>query len=134
MSQNKKCLAGKECVCKQAVMKRFQQYYPLLKDLRNNKKRKEILKRAPPCFVRLISECGLNILKGNIKLPEAQYKKLKPHKRLLLSLSKPIISMKQKKALLVKKKGGFLPIVLPFLLSAISGFTGQALAKSVFNG
>jgi hypothetical protein len=135
MSQNKKkkkCPSTKDCICEQSIMDRFQYFYHMLMEmsLGDSKKKIELLKNAPPCFIRLISECGLNILKGNLKLPTDQYKKLKPHKRMLLSLSKPILSIKKRKDLLLKKKGGFLPVILPFLLSAISGFTGQALAKS----
>jgi hypothetical protein len=132
-NKRKKCRYAETCICQKSVVDRFQYFYPLLKEMNgaSNYKKKEIMKKAPPCFVRLISECGLNILKGNIKLPDDQYKKLKPHKRLLLSLSKPMLSMKKRRDLLLQKRGGFLPAILPFLLSGISGFAGQAIAKSL---
>lgn len=98
----------------------------------NLKTKKTILKKAPSCMVRLLSECGHNVLKGNVKLPEAQYKKLKPHKRLLLLMSNPSKTLKEKKLALLKKKGGFIQVVLPYLLTALSGFAGQTLAKNIF--
>jgi hypothetical protein len=125
--------AGKKCVCKKPVKKRLLHFLPILTQLRKSDagKRREILKAASPCLVHLISECGHNILKGNLCLPEDQYKNLKPHKRLMLLMSKPTLSIKLRRDALLKKKGGFLPVILPFLLSAISGFAGQALAKSI---
>lgn len=125
----------KSCICGQQIVKRVKHFLPLLKKLKTakTKERKAILKSASPCLVRLVSECGYNILKGNVQLPNAQYKKLKPYKRLMLFLSKPKVSIADKKEALVKKQGGAFPaVVLPLLLSAISGFAGEALAKSIF--
>lgn len=91
-----------------------------------------MFKNAPPCFVKLACETGLNILKGNLKLPSSQYKNLRPYKQMLLQLSQPDISIKQRRSILARKKGGFLPLVIPYLLTALSGFAGQAIAKAVF--
>jgi hypothetical protein len=44
-----------------------------------------IISKAHPCLIQLIAEIGLNILKGNIKLTDNQYKTLKPYKRMLLA-------------------------------------------------
>jgi hypothetical protein len=93
--------------------------------------RKEIIRKAHPCLVQLIAEIGLNILKGNIKLPDDQYKTLKPYKRMLLSLCKPGKSLKERRAVLKRTVGGFLPKVLPAILSAVAGFSGHALAGLV---
>lgn len=128
-----KCRNRLKCVCEKNVHERFEHFKPVLEKYGegNLKEKKKILKKAPSCLVRLFSECGHNILKGNVKLPDAQYKKLKPHKRLLLLMSNPSKSLKEKKFALLKKKGGFIQVVLPYLLTALSGFAGQALAKSV---
>lgn len=124
----------KSCVCTKQILDRLKYFLPIFKKLKQAKAkdRKEILKSSSPCLVRLVSECGYNILKGNVQLPKAQYKKLKPYKRLMLYLSKPKVPIKDKKAALVRKQGGAFPaVVLPLLFSAISGFAGEALAKSV---
>lgn len=127
------CKGPNKCVCKESVIERFKHFLPILQRIpgANNTELQEIIKCASPCFIRLISELGLNILKGSVKLPRHQYKKLRPHKRLLVHLSKPGFSASQHRSKLLKKKGGFLPAVLPFLLTALSGFAGQALAKTL---
>lgn len=123
----------KNCVCNKSPGERIDYYIPALKAILKipPNERAKIYKKATPCFMKFISECGLNILKGNIPLKEKQYEKLKPHKRMLLLLSKKNLSLKNKKAELVKKKGSGLFALIPILLSALSGFAGQALAKSV---
>lgn len=130
MSHNNK---HENCVCHRDPAERFRYYMPTLKAILKvpQTERGKIYKKATPCFMRFISECGLNILKGNIPLKDTQYKKLKPHKRMLLMLSKKNLSLKAKKEALAKNKGGALPALIPILLSALSGFAGQALAKIV---
>jgi hypothetical protein len=93
--------------------------------------RREIISKAHPCLIQLIAEIGLNILKGNIKLRDDQYKTLKPHKRMLLALCKPGKTLKERRAVLKRTIGGFLPKVLPAILSAVAGFAGHALASLV---
>lgn len=129
----KACKSVKNCWCLKSIQERLLHYHPELKLLNeaSPKRRTEILRNATPCLVRLLCESGLNVLKGNINLKDDQYEKLKPHKRLLLFVSKPAISLKQRREALTKKKGGFLPVILPTLLSAIAGFAGQTLARYI---
>lgn len=126
------CRNVRECVCRKHVSERLKKYLPILRQLcgADPSSLKEIIGKSSPCLVRLISELGLNILKGTVKLPKRQYKKLKPYKRLLISLSKPGFSADKHRQILLKKKGGFLPAILPYILTALSGFAGQALAKT----
>jgi hypothetical protein len=121
-----------KCVCKHKIADRMRLYEPLINEFINasNKRKMELMQSAPPCFVRLVCECGLNILKGNVVLPNAQYKKLRPHRRLMLLASKPSISIEKKRKFLANAKGGFLPIIIPYILSALSGLAGQAIAKA----
>jgi hypothetical protein len=125
----KKCPGSKGvCCCNQTPEERCKHFLPTLKLLSDASpsKRVQLVRQA-----RLLSECGLNVLKGNVKLNKNQYATLKPHKRVLLSVSHPSASLKDRRAALTKKKGGFLPVVLPIILSALSGFAGQAVAKAV---
>lgn len=120
MSQRRK---RKNCWCSKPLKQRLFHFQPILKELtksRKGSKTRAILESATPCFIRLLSEIGSNILKGNIELSEDQTRRLKPHKRLLLLTSKPHLSLKRKKEALIAKNGGFLNIVLPTLISAIS--------------
>ena len=128
------CRGIESCECRgKTICEKFELYKPLLAAFKDGGKESQIdvLRRAPPCFVRLVAETGLNILKGNLRLPKSQYRNLRPHKHLLLSLSKPGISLERKKQLLIEKKGGFLPTLVPILLSALASFAGQALAKTL---
>lgn len=121
-----------KCWCFKPIAKRFSFFKPKLEELNkanSSKERVKIIKKSNLCFVRFLCEIGKNILKGNIRLPTAQFQKLKPHKRLLLYISGRQTPLRERKRVLLEKGGGFLPIVLPFLLSAISGFAGQALSK-----
>lgn len=129
----KQCRSGGNCWCKKDLGSRFKHYQPLLEEIiaASPARRASLLKKAPSCVIRLLSECGLNVLKGNVKLTDGQYKSLKPHRRLLLQVSEPSLSLKERREVLAKKKGGFLPVILPILLSALSGFAGQAVAKAV---
>jgi hypothetical protein len=104
-------------------LKKFQDGDPATK--------REIISKAHPCLIQLIAEIGLNILKGNIKLKDDQYKTLKPYKRMLLALCKPGKKLKERRAVLKRTIGGFLPKVLPAILSAVAGFSGHALAGLV---
>lgn len=131
MSGGQKCRGT--CWCQKDLKTRFEHYRPMLQKLSTApvKEREAILKRAPSCLIKLLSECGLNVLKGNVKLTDHQYARLKPHRRLLLHVSRPTASVKERRDALVQKKGGFLPIILPMLLSALSGFAGKSIAKAV---
>lgn len=128
------CKNVKGCICKKSAYDRFKHFKPIFDEIcaSDAANIQKIIANAPSCFVRLISELGLNILKGSIKLPKHQYKKLRPHKRLLIRMSKPGFSPEHHRQILLKKRGGFLPAILPLILSAVSGFAGQTLAKTLF--
>ena len=84
----------------------------------NPKLRKYVLEHADKKLIFVLNECMVNFLKGNIKLDEKKFQKLKKHKnsiRLLVNSN----CLKKKKKLFVQK-GGFLPFVLPFVSKAFS--------------
>ena len=130
-----KCKGSKKvCWCKKDLVERFQHYESNLQEMSmaDNTRRISLLQEASPCLIQLLSECGLNVLKGNLKLTDDQYDRLKPHRRMLLKVSKSKSSVEARRSILTKKKrGGFLPIILPIILSALSGFAGQAVSKAI---
>ena len=131
---DKKCKRAKQCWCKAPLKDRVTHFTPLLNKLRHAKlkERIKLLKNASTCFVRFLAECGLNILKENLQLDAPQYTRLKPHKQTLLSLSKPMLSLSERRDVLMKKKkGGFLPVFVPIVASALASFLGEAVAKAV---
>ena len=74
----------------------------------NGKQRKDMITHANRGQMEAIGEVALNLLKGNIIVPTASFKRLKPHKTKLLYLTRKTPSLKQKKEVL-NQKGGFLP-------------------------
>ncbi len=92
--------------------------------------RRQALNNAYPCLVQLICEIGLNILKGNIELPDHQHANLKAHKQTLLTLCHPGKSLKEKRKIIFKTLGDTLLKILPCILAAISSFAGHVFAKN----
>ena len=135
--KKKKCRRAKNCVCSESMKAKLEKHMPFLKKLMEApvKKRVQIIKRAPSCLIRYLSECALNVLKGNLKLSDDQYVKLKPHKQVLLRVSKPSLSMRERRKILLKKKGGVLPalipMVLPILGSLFAGVAADFISKRI---
>lgn len=104
---------------------RLKRNMPLLKALCNAKpsKRKDILKNCSTDFLQSLCELSLNLLKGNIPLSGAQYKKLKKQKNIFKLLASKKTNLKTKFTALRKQSGGFL---LP-LLGAVIPILGQLL-------
>lgn len=127
------CGNKRSCVCNKPALKRFQHFHASLQRIAraNNKELQDIIQTASPCLLRFISELCLNILKGNLQLRTHQYKKLRPHKRSMINLSRIGLNPQVRREVLLKKKGGFLPALVPILLSALAGFAGETLGKAV---
>jgi hypothetical protein len=100
-------------------------HLPLLQYLAKGKPRivKAIIKEADPEVTKAICECAHNVLKGNVPLDPAQFKKLKRYRKQLLLLTDKKVSNKQKSNVL--QKGGFvgslLSVAIPALASIIGG-------------
>lgn len=125
MSRNKGA-AKNSCTCKgKSVEERFQYFEKDLQAFQsgNQKRRREILETADPCFIKLLCEVAVNILKENIQLPESQYEILKPHKQLLLKICSRALSLKRKRKILQKAIGAFLYQILPGIITAVVGHT-----------
>ena len=107
------------------MSERLKRNAPLLRALYHAKpaKRKTILKHSSADFIRSLCEISLNVLKGNIPLSDAQYKKLKKQKTTLKLLANKKIGIKRKHKALVKQSGGFL---LP-LLSVVAPIVGDLI-------
>ena len=84
---------------------------------------KEVIKRSNNELIKVICECALNVLHGNVPLTPAQRKSLSKHKRTIRNLAtkQPI----NKKKTILQKGGGFLPV----LLGPILGILSSILAK-----
>lgn len=99
---------------------------PLLKWLSEARPRtsKAILKVIDKDVLNAISECSLNVLKGNIPLTQAQKRRLAKHKEVLRALAgRKKVSDKNKRRLV--QRGGF----LGSLLGPIIGVLGHLLLQ-----
>ena len=100
-----------------------------LKSLENisSYRRKRLLKSASESNILALKEVAHNLLQGKLKVPEV--KKLKRHKHSIRKLVKKNSSLKSKRKLLIQK-GGFLPLMITPLLSAIGSVTGKVIYEA----
>jgi len=91
-------------------------------------KRKKLLKSASEDNILALKEIAHNLLTGNLNVPEI--KKLKRHRQSIRKFVKKKSSLKSKRKLLIQK-GGFLPLMITPLLSAIGTVTGKVISKAL---
>ena len=86
--------------------------------------RKAILANCKDELVKTLSECSLNLLRGNVKLTPCQKRKLRKNRVHLRKLADKRVSLTSKKSIV--QRGGFL---LP-LLGAVLPTIASLLFKS----
>jgi hypothetical protein len=109
------------------MSQRVKNYLPTLRRIHrlNEKTRREYVKKCDKGFLDCLSECALNIIKGNVPLNERQMKTLRREKNNLRQLSMKKTSLKKKRRIV--QKGGFLGALIPPILSVLGGlFAGNA--------
>jgi hypothetical protein len=80
--------------------------------------RNHLITKPDRSLVDCLCECADNILKGNVPLTKLQKEKLKRNKAELRVLTKKLISLNKKKAIL--QKGGFLGSLLAPIASVVA--------------
>lgn len=90
--------------------------------------RKAILKTATNEQIKSLCEVCQNLLIGNIPI---NTKKLRSHRKIIRQLADKKIPVSKKKRLFMNQRGGFLPLVLPAVLSLLSGIAGKAIGKRI---
>ena len=84
--------------------------------------RQKMIRESPKEVIDCVGECCLNIIKGNVRLTNAQKQHLRSRKRHIRLLSKkkgvPIIT---KKKIINQKGGALLGLLLPPLLGSVLG-------------
>ena len=80
--------------------------------------RKIIIENADKGLILVINECVKNFLMGNVKLNDELMTKIKKYKKIIRNFSNQDCQ-KRKKEILVQK-GGFLPLLIPTIISVIS--------------
>lgn len=93
------------------------------------KKRQLLLSIASPGDIDACAELYLNLLRGNIKVPEKDLKKCKRYQNHIRALVDRKTSRRDKKILLGTQTGGLLPLLIPALaplvIGALRGLFGQ---------
>ena|SRR5277367_5919752 len=74
--------------------------------------------------VQAISECCLNVLRGNLKLPKGKKEKLAKYKKEIRFLVHGK-NKKRKKQVLIQSGQGILPWIIPGVLGIISSIFGN---------
>jgi len=93
------------------------------------KQRDKKVKAATKDNIDALSEAALNTLKGNVPLGSKLKTKLKRHCARIRNLAHKRISRRKKKVLLVQQ-GGFLPLLIPAVLTAIGSLAARAIGKA----
>ena len=87
------------------------------------KLRKFILSNARKKLINCLTECVYNTLYNKkIKFNPTKKEKLKKYKKSLRRLSNLRTTLRERKQILNQKGSGFLPLILPAVLSLISSF------------
>lgn len=87
--------------------------------------RKQLLKKLTNEKLKIVCECALNLLRGNIPVTKSQKAKLQKHKAALRKLASKKLPLFKKKRVLLQKGSGFLGILLPTALSLLSSIIGK---------
>ena len=85
-----------------------------------------LIKNATKSQIYSICEIVLNILKGNLKLPQEEIEKLQKKKKVLRSLMKRS-SLKTKKHLI--QRGGFLQFLIPSIITGLASIVSSLIKK-----
>jgi hypothetical protein len=102
-------------------------YLTLLSKSKHAGRRAKLIDAGDKHQIRAVAECVNNIVKGNVPLNKTQFTKLKKHR---IALREVVTSCSNKQRSLLKQKGGFLPMLLPIAINALSGlFSGLISQK-----
>ncbi|GFT88585.1 uncharacterized protein TNCV_905021 [Trichonephila clavipes] len=93
--------------------------------------RKAILKRATDDQIKTLCEICDNLLSSNI--PTKKIKKLCSYKRVIRLLANRSVPISRKRKLFTTNRqvGGFLPLIVPGVLSLLGGIAGKAIGKRI---
>jgi hypothetical protein len=108
---------------------RVQKMLPELKRISRMKEkdRKKFIATCGKDVIHCICECSKNLLKGNLPLKQRQLKSLSRHKHWLRKLALKKTTLSKRKNIL--QKGGFLHLLIPTLVSSLSGLVGNLVSN-----
>lgn len=120
-------------LCRKPIKERIKYFLPQLRKICRAAKsqRHLLLQKVDHCFLHFISDCSFGILKHLIVLPKQSYKRLREFKNDIIAFGHFKTSIRKKRRLLIDKNGGFLPLILPALASAVFGVLGSLITKKL---
>lgn len=86
------------------------------------KLRKAIILNSRKELLNSISECALNVLRGNVRLSAFQKRKVRKHKAILRKVNARHVPLASKRRMIVQRGGFLIPllsVVLPTLASLL---------------
>jgi hypothetical protein len=92
------------------------------------RKRTKIISQCNADLICCLSECCLNVIKGNVPLKPDDKKRLNRHRKLVRLLAKKKPSLTRKRTLLLQK-GGALPALLIPVLTVVGSLLLEKLTK-----
>ena len=93
------------------------------------KLRKAIISNCNRNLVNNISECALNILRGNVRLTDCQKRKLGKFKRQLRTVVDKRVHLARKESLIIQR-GGFIVPLLSAVLSTLASLIYNSVSGS----
>jgi hypothetical protein len=84
------------------------------------KNKAQLLRKCPNSLIKCVCECVLNLLKGNVPITIRHKNRIAPYKRTLRRLSDKKVPLFKKRKLLVQKGDGFLSILIPAAVTALT--------------
>ena len=107
------------------------QFLRFLASVRNSDLRRKILleKSDNEQLLRALKEIAVNVVHRNLPLDKSQKVKLQRQGKALKKLASIDPKSKRRKQKLIKQTGGFLPILIPSLISVLSSIASQKLSS-----
>ena len=88
--------------------------------------RKFIILQAKKDLIKCLSECVYNtLLNKQIDISNQNIKKLKKYRKPLRKLAKTTTSYKERRKIFLQKGNGFLPLILPSVLSLVTSLISK---------
>ena len=98
----------------------------------SNKCRKKMIQKSPKEVIDCVGECCINLIKGNVRLTNAQKNQLRARKQhIRLLRSKQVPPVEKKKKIINQKGGALLGLLLkPLIIAPIIGSVlGEIIKK-----
>jgi hypothetical protein len=93
-----------------------------------NLRKKVLLNLGDDCLYKALNEIAINTVKNKVPLTLKLKKKLRPYKSKIQKLACYTKDRRNKKRLIVQS-GGFLPLLLPAVVTALGGILPEIIKK-----